>query len=263
MQGEITHQFKRQKRLLFLKRFLMTALGCFLATGAVFYVLTRITNLKSVKISGNERVSSVVLESKIREFLSQKYAPFWPKENLVFFSSKKMAEVLKSQFSAIETVNISRDIGGQSISVEIGERKPWAVRCAKDECFYVDDSGVLFERAPQFFGDLILKITDERPENPVVGGRVIVEETLKAVQEFIGEIKANNNLTIRNITIKPETELWLETGAGFKIVLDSKTDFNGAYENLNIFLKSEAGEKTGKINYVDLRFKDKTFFKEN
>ena len=65
MHGDITHQFKRRKRLLFLKRVFVTT-GVFMVLSvAVFYGSGRLFRLAGMEISGNERVSSADLENKI------------------------------------------------------------------------------------------------------------------------------------------------------------------------------------------------------
>jgi len=131
----------------------------------------------------------------------------------------------------------------------------------KSICFYADSAGVLFERAPQFFGDLILKIADERPDDFGPGERIMDLTTIEGVQKLTSQIKKNNGVSLKSITIKTENELWLYTDGGFRIIIDSGTDFDRAYENFTIFLKSADKNKINKIEYIDLRFQDKTFYK--
>ncbi|MEK7566624.1 MAG: FtsQ-type POTRA domain-containing protein [Patescibacteria group bacterium] len=260
MRGEIAYKFERQKRLLFLRRVFLAIIVFAVSTAAVFYGAGRLFRLSNIEIAGNERVNTDDLRSQIKQTLSQNSIPLWPEENIIFFNSESLAEALKKQFAAIDAVDISRDIWRKSLTVEVKERNTWAVWC-QHACFYVDGGGILFEPAPQFLGDLILKIIDERSDNFSLGDRIMDLKTLSGVQKFAEQIKKNSGLSVKNIRILPETELWLDTDGDFKIVLDPETDFDRAYENLAIFLKSAAEEKINEIDYIDLRFQDKTFYR--
>src|SRR3989344_2467314 len=162
MPHEIVHKFKRHKRLLFLKRLFLIALAVVAVAGVARYGLEKTLRVKTIEVAGNERVQSDVLQKETAALLDNDYFSLWPDENILFFSSENLALALAEKFSAIEQIEINRDIWNKSVKVTIKERESRAVWCEGTVCFYADEEGVLFQPAPKFLGDLVLKITDSR-----------------------------------------------------------------------------------------------------
>ena len=257
---EVSQKFKGRKRLIFFKWFFLILIILAVSFVGSIYALGRAFRLNKIEVAGNERVSAGDIQTKVTDLLAGGLFPLWPEENILFLSPENIAENIKSQFSAIDQIAIRRDFLNRILRINIKERDSWAVWCS-EKCFYLDSSGVIFQPAPQFFGDLVLKITYKRAENFNLGDTVIAKETLRKLEGFISGIKNKNSFYVKTAEILPGPTFWLYADSGLKIILDNETDFERALENFQIFTNSFPEKKLQTTDYVDLRFNDKTFYK--
>ena len=72
----------------------------------------------------------------------------------------------------------------KKLEIAVLEREEWAVWC-RETCFYADSSGFIFRPAPQFSGNLVFKILDYREKPVALGGRILNEDLLSKLQNFI------------------------------------------------------------------------------
>ncbi|MCH7882846.1 FtsQ-type POTRA domain-containing protein [Patescibacteria group bacterium] len=249
---------RRPQRSRFLKNIFSLVFVLGVVTLVIGIITPRIIVPREVNIRGIENLKKEELESSVKEFLK---TPF-------FFSSKKLIASLKTSFPRIAEVDVRRNFFQKTLHLEVQERKPWALWCPETEpnkiettCFYIDNSGIVFQKAPVFFGDLILKIFDERDMMVKMGKPFLETEYVINLQNFI--VRLNDTYKTRTIEIKITLDLafWLTTTEGWRIVLDSETDIDRALENLDIFLTSVIKDQIENLDYLDLRFKNKGFYK--
>ncbi|QQG46306.1 MAG: FtsQ-type POTRA domain-containing protein [Candidatus Niyogibacteria bacterium] len=260
MPNEIAHKFKRHKRLLFLRRFAFTLAALITVLVIFVYAENKILRITKIEVRGNERISAEDVRNYVNQILNRGFLSLWPKENIIFFSAENLAEDLKKQFSAINQIEISRKIWQRSVEIQIGERDNWAVWCGQ-KCFYIDSGGIIFQEAPLFLGELLLKIKDERQIALELGSRIMDEQIFINLNAFVRRLEEDRGFSIKNIEIKTGPEFWLYSENGLKIIVDAETDFDRASENLAIFINNIPKEKFGNVDYIDLRFRDKTFYK--
>lgn len=249
---------RKPQRSRFLKNILFLVFILSAVVLASSIIIPRVIIPKEVSIRGIENLKKEELEFSVREFLK---TPF-------FFNSKKLIASLKTSFPRIAEVNVRRNFFQKTLHLEIQERKPWALWCPETEsnkveatCFYIDNSGIVFQKAPLFFGDLILKIFDEREMTVKIGEPFLETRHVINLQNFTRRL--NDTYKTRTVEIRTTVDLafWLTTTAGWRIVLDSETDIDRALENLDIFLTSAIKDQVENLDYLDLRFKDKGFYK--
>lgn len=261
MSEKLASSFKRRRRTRLLVKFSVFLLVFILFLSAVLGIGENAFGINGVSAKGASRVGENNLIAVSKEYLKQEKFLFLTQANALFFDSDDMAEHLKKKFAPIEEVLIKRDFFKRGIRIEISERKAWAVWC-RDSCFYLDNQGVLFQEAPRLFGELILKITDERPNDFHLSDQILNGEFFNSFETFVREIGEAHGVTVININITPDRSFWLETTGGWKILIDAETDFGRAKENLKLFADSAAlKEKLGELDYIDLRFPDKGFYK--
>lgn len=264
---EISYKFRRRKRQLFLKRIsIISFIFVSVFLGAAYFA-DRSLRVTEIKVLGIEGISDAEIKNYAGDFLGEGLLFSWFKENIIFFKPKNLEEELKKQFSAINNIEVSRNFMKKTVEIQIGERDNWAVWCGQ-KCFYMDNEGIIFKEAPKFFGQLFLKINDEREVAFKIGDRVIDALVLKNLNDFMDK-SGGAGLMIKNMDVNEGGEFLLyfknETASmkdtELKILLDAQTDFGAAYENLKLVLNEVFEKKVNKIDYIDLRFKDKVFYK--
>ncbi len=214
----------------------------------------------------NERA----LESHIAAVLAGRYGWIFPRALLLAAPVREIEDALKKSFPRIGDVLVEKKFP-DTLSVIITERTFFAVLCGtpKEEteisvprCVSVDAQGVAYDNAPHVEGTLIRKIESDF-EN-ITFGETVVEPGLMyiigvAIDQF--DRAAGIKITTSVVSGRVPSEIRLKADDGFSIIM--KTDNNPA-ESARVFKKVLDGEIRGRrrdLEYVDLRFGNKVFYK--
>src|SRR3990167_8753180 len=216
MSQKTVSNFKRRQRTRLSLKISLAFLVFSGILGLSLLSVERAFKIKDISVSGASRAEKDRVGESVRNFLDEKKAVFLSRANPFFFDKDELADYLKKEFPPIETVLVERDFLDKKLNLTLNERKGWAVWCAKS-CYYLDNQGVLFQPAPQFFGGLILKITDERPQDFNQGGQILDGSFFASFKKFIEDAEKTGKTAIRNIKITPNRSFWLESSAGWKI----------------------------------------------
>lgn len=226
----------------------------------LFYIPSlRITK---VAIAGLGSVDEKNLRAEVLAALDSRRFLVLPRDHLLFFPKNEVEELLNHKFR-VRTFELSKDFPS-SISIQINARETWAVWCpasGRVDCLLLDKDGLGFEKARDFAGTAVLKIIDARDDD-FLGKKILEHDKLIKLQEMISDIpgKAGDELSTINIKASGETYL-LYLRSGWYLLIDEDIDPRTALENLTIVLKSEIKEKKNDLEYIDLRFRDKVFYK--
>lgn len=238
--------------------------------------------LKEVEISGNE----VLEETKIREIIDRelngKYLFLIPKKNLFFYPEKKITENLLEKFKRIKNISVSL-YNTSTLKIDLKEREEKYVWCGntlpeslyKDasSCYFMDESGYVFDEAPYFLGNLYLRFYGgnfiEEGENPV-GKNYPDENFLKLIflsNEFSYlNIKVSAFFEDTNKEVSAVLSNYSKERKGTKILFLMSDKARSIAENLRSVMFSKAFEseyrdKKNDLLYIDLRYGNKVYYK--
>ena len=232
-----------------------------------FFVFFSKIQVNSIVVSGNNNVSSKVLENIAWNNVNKKIITLgnWNliSKSIFFTKSKIISKDILNKFPQIESVIVLKKYP-QIITLEVKERTPFAIFCQTDDkkCFYIDENGIIFKILEQISeNDFIIKKLTEDKE-VFIGERVIEKNTIDIISKIKKNFKNNFQIDIKSVTISTQSRLDVETSENWQIYfnLDSETDLQIA--KMNILLKDEITASVRKtLQYIDLRFKDKAFYK--
>lgn len=204
----------------------------------------------------------------VKTKLEGKYFWLFPKSNIFLISKNKISTELPEEFKRIKKINIGKKYFS-GIIVKLEERDNSALYCVAENCAYVDENGLVFEKAPYFSGAVFLKIIDQRElaegENKEtiekkLGLSFMNNDEFKKNSEFAKLIEKIGGGTLE-IILKKENIYEFYTQEGWKIVLNDKNEAEESYLNLTATLDSGIKEKQTKLDYIDLRLGNKVYFK--
>jgi|SRR3989344_1135434 len=261
-----TPRMRRKKRGIS-RRAVFAALG-FIAipgvlSGAVYLLRYPTWQIMEISLSGFERVAPVDIEVKIQDDLRGSLLLFLPRSSYFLFDSAASAEKILKDFPRLESVQISKEFPSK-ISVVAKEREFWAIYCAGESgrCGYSDRTGFVYEEAPVSTGSLILTVFRD------TGGVQIPSQTLPRalVEKFIlfsELLKSETKEEVESFILSGglDDEFRARVRSGFFLYVKRDDDFAGVVKTLKIFLEKEIGEKKRSLEYVDLRFGNKIFYK--
>ncbi|MBU3925917.1 FtsQ-type POTRA domain-containing protein [Patescibacteria group bacterium] len=256
---------KKKKRIIIIRLALIFFLILIIIALVVWSFYLNYFRIKNIEIFGNSFIEKEKIIGNINSSISGKYFYLIPKDNILITSKKEIINNLQNNFLRIKSTDIIKELPDKVI-VTIKEREPVALLCEDKKCFFIDDSGYVFEESPFFSGDVFIKFIDKRENvgNLVSDGklsfRLIPEDEFRNLINFL-ELLSKDGIKISDIILKNEDLYELYTIEGWYILLSKRIDFTIAFDNLKITLNSQIKEKRLDLEYIDLRLENKVFFK--
>jgi len=266
--------YVRKKRERLLIKIGVVFLVLILIIGIISYVSHRKEiRISKVELSGGVLVRQSDVEAETLQFLYGSYFWLFPKGNVFLYPKSSLENYLKEKFRRIDTINIQRN-KFNSLSVKITERKPEALWCdspvpetgTPEHCYFMDSNSTIFVEAPYFSGDAYFKYYGLVSTSTAVIGREYMASSTQfaEISKFISDIKKLSTNPVY-LLAKDNGEFTLILSTGAKIYFDTKGSLSKTSSNLNALLSSDVFSTTSDptlgVDYIDLRFGNKLFYK--
>ncbi len=277
------YRIKRRKSV-FRSRFLGLFILTLIFLGAIFYLISfsSFFQIKEIKILGNQKISSEILENSIKKEIVRKIL-FYNSKSIFLVKLNKIQKNLLKEYPQAARVDLKRSFPDK-ISLKIEERKPIAIFCSAEsgteKCFFLDREGIVFEPAenpvrndgvlePTSNGGISNGVNNFSGLPKIVGNidlfnlgeKVLESNYLEYILEIKGKLSENQKIEIKEFSpsIKKLTAL---TAEGWQIFFDPQGNISNQVLNLTAVLKELIPpEKRGNLDYIDLRFGSKVYFK--
>ena len=283
---------RRRLRTFFIIILLLMSAGL-LVFGAVKIFSAEQFLVEHLVFEGAGNISEDDLRSAVWGYLRENVFFVLPKRNFLILDEKEISHVLLGAFPRVANAEVRKDIFSQTLFIEIKERTLWAVLCresgigdreagtdvslqtAKNElqtkdyesqtesdCFYVAEDGIAYERAPEFKGALITKIYDKSGDIVSVGSPALRDARFHIVRVFVRAAEELQEIEIVQFVFNKSNEtIEIITGEEWSIFIDESVSPETALENLILSLREEIKEKRADLDYVDLRYGNKVYYK--
>lgn len=245
--------------------------------GSLFYFFkTQAFIITSIEVVGNMAITTLGIQERVIEQMSQKRFFFFDQKYLFFFNTVNARQLIEKQFS-FKKLSIKKKYP-HTIRVNIEERKPYAVFEQKTGAWYIDEEGIIIShisdeglteenfshydilRHKLIYKNLPIIQTKENFGNNINTLPLDQKEfstIKKIVQEMYNQSSININFFEYN---KLERTFYAVSVDNIKIYFDLDGMIDRQIQKLRIILASK--EEVGNIHeYIDLRYGDKVFFK--
>lgn len=248
-------------------------LGILLVTFSSWVLHRPYLQINHIIVNGNSVVSDKDITDVTENVLSGKYVFLFPRTNSLLYPEKEIETSVLAAFKKIERVDIVR-IDFQTLSMEVEEQKPHALWCGEEgdtltdgeeerNCYFLNAEGFIFSHAPNFTGNVFLRFY-----GGIMDGNPIGAYYLKTNNEFIRTnvlIDSIKKLDMNPIELRllEEADMELYMDGGSKILFARDQRPSEVLDNLKVVLESETFQNKAKrdIEYIDLRFGNKVYFK--
>jgi hypothetical protein len=264
--------FKRKRKPLFLRKnfwFLVLAL---ILGGTIFFVIFESSwfQIKRIEFRGNENLATEILEDFIKKNIIQNFVFF--KSQSIFLVNSKIISLLKSNFPEIEEVSFKKNFPDKIIFF-LKERKAAIIFCPEDikkesenfeeekNCFLADPKGFIFAKREEDSGNNLLKIRTK--ENLQIGKEFQFEkrkiaDLLSLADFFEKQLK----ISISEISLVFPEKIIIFTKEGWSLFLSPEKNLQSQLNNLAAVLEEKIpSSKRENLEYIDLRFGEKVFYK--
>lgn len=252
------YRIKRKKPILKNKFFWLGFLFLVFVGGIIYLVcFAPFFQIKAISISGCQKVKAQELESAIRSQIVKNIAFFDTQSIFLVNSGKISAEIIKN-FPRIEKISLQKDLLDKLV-VAVEERKPVALLCQGEKCFFLDKNGVAFEETSgaDFQGP---KIESQIFLSEIKPGVIVVESNLMAqILKINSKFRDDLKIDLQEFDIASEQRLNVKTASGWEIYFNLKGDIDWQITELKTILENKILPKNWKnLDYIDLRF-DRVF----
>lgn len=273
VQGRVKEK-KRQKRLLWSYVLIFLLAGIFL--GLFFLSHWEKLAINQVIISGNRAVSTEEIEDIVISELAGNYFYTFSRRNIFSFPRFSIRENIMDSIPYIG--DVAFDSGDNVLSVSVSEREPHALWCQEDQCYFIDQTGFAFALAPNFSDNIFLKISGPFRGDPV-GAKPITGSLFNYITDSADLLplvfKNQDLLEVEifkvNIINRNDYEFILaqsqiDEKINWSLRFNRLNDFSRDLDNLATVLASEKFQEEyhqsgGYLEYIDLRFGNKIFYR--
>jgi len=266
-------KYRKQRRIILTKKTALMActvlLAVCLVAGIIYALRQPYFRIKRIEFSGLMVLKQEELEKHVKEKLAGYYSVIFPRDSYFFTDIEDISTYLKEKFPRVVEIKISKKLPDK-LRIEIVERKFFSLLCGSDfinasstpNCFFIDQTGFVYEKAPIATGSLILKIFTNN-KNIATKGKMIDAETMKQVRSATENFSflLGSSLVAFQINSDTPKELKAVTSGGYRLYLNREDDFKQTFTSLKVLLEKEIGDKIPRLDYVDLRFGNKIFYK--
>jgi len=249
----------KKKKSIFKSRIFWLSFLFFVLLGGAFYffVFSSFFQIKQIIISGNQKVKTQEIEKVFNKRIKKKII-FLDTKSIFTANLKAINQEILDRYPQILRIKSKRSFP-DILNVNIQERKPIGIWQKGKEFFYFDKEGVIFERANEFKKPVILC----EVEKPIIFGKPIIKkENLYSILEINKRLKSFG-IDIKDFIISgDEKKLKVETEDGWYILFNLERDVPDQIFNFKlVFEEKISPEKKENLEYVDLRFGNRIFFK--
>lgn len=193
-----------------------------------------------------------LLKADLDSFLKQRSLFIIPNDHIILLSKKKIENYILNKYPSVEEVSVDKTFD-KEIIIKIKDRKATGVWCDQ-KCFFFDDEGILFKKSFDFTG-AIFAVWSIKEDTKSLNFYDKVPCLNMCVEEDFVSFLSNNK--VKKVLIDGEN-LFMNTEYGFDIkALNNATT---TMRNMNFFL-NKYEESLNVLDYVDIRFMDKIFYK--
>lgn len=262
MARPVTHNIKRIKRKKIFSRIFFVSLillSVFSLITALFFYIDSF-KIKNITIEGATDLSKEFLTQELQEVLKSKSLGIFPRDRILFFPYDDVRIKLMNSFKKFSSVQIEGRFS-QNLLVKVEERQPVAVFFSKEQksYYFIDEGGFIFDDAPFFSSGVFPQFVDNRTHpKSSVGDFLIEKEEAQRIFDFMKLMPVD--YSVAQILLENDGVYKFLTKEGWQIILQKDDDFKTAYQNFLASL-NEIKDRRKNLDYIDLRFGGKVFFK--
>lgn len=243
--------------------------------GSIFTVRMSAFQIHTISVSGTNSVSVENIQKETESVIDGSYGfGLVPYRFLLAVPAQKIADRMRESFPLVADITVKK-VFPDELDIAIRERELFGILCndravkneslAKDEafeCSYLDTEGIAYQRSPVSSGFLITRISTDASSTPV-GAQAIERATMDRMIFLRKELPAiiGSSVTTFEFMFAIPHEIRAVAGAGFSLIFKRDDDFENVLRVLKAVLEKEIGSKRKRLDYIDLRYGNKVFYK--
>jgi len=260
---ELADYYKKRKR----KRFAGKAvffggtllLALFIVWGFFWMPFLRVANINIEGYADGDGVKAA-----LAGYLSSLNKLFLPRNNFFILNTDNIEQILKEK--GFDLAEVSKKIPS-TLLIHFISTPPLFIFCPpaladedKTACFYVNSAGAVGERAPKFSESPLPELAIYGQGSAKIGDQILSEQDTDFLGKFLGSLK-NLNAAPLKIEISENKDIKIFIKDGWFILTSMDLSADRVSDELRLLLGQKIGDKRSQLEYIDMRFPDKAFYK--
>ncbi len=242
-------------------------------------------HVQEITVSGLRALDESMIRAHVDAYLDTRLVFGVPRRAFILISTRSFEESLMEAFPRIQTVAVDKHFRTKRLSIDIHEYEAALIWCVGPRlgrsleeygrsCSYATPEGYTFERAPYFYTSRLLRIFDARNEEyeVVLESFMLTQETLQEIMSYRNSLTAFG-YTQEDVELLPrQARVYVTTsfqGTSLSSSFELRVPEAMPIDEVMTLLQElrtlpdfrtplENGER---LEYIDLRFEGKIFFR--
>ena len=243
--------------------------GVLLICGGIIFVLRAPRlQIQDIAVRGIKTLDEQAVRERIGAALAGARFYFLPRSSFFLADTGVIASHLKKDFPRIRDAAVAKQFPDK-IEVAITEREFWGVFCngitgsSTPVCAYIDPDGIAYESSPKPQGKLIVSIQSDGREDIALGAPAVDQAVMAEIHALAEKVPAAIGSVITDFELRARvpSEIRAETAEGFVLIFKREDEYASILRVLKRVLDGEIKDKRVLLDYIDLRFGNKVFYK--
>ncbi len=260
--------------------------GCasFLIICATFvYIMNhQYLQVSHIRIEGQRTLVEDDFRLSIERILDEKYFGIIPRSNILFVNPRSLQRRISEENPKIKNIDVDSE-AQNTLVVSLGERRGHSLWCVDkeylspfdEECYFSDELGYLYARAPYFSGNVYLKIYQGIfPDTNLALGTHVLPGDFQGFFNFIDTLEKDRSMKVFRIRFVGYGDVEIElsrfnnqvyTDPRPVIRYNNKIPYEDIISNLELAItgkdfQKDFTQKPTEFESLDLRFGDRIFY---
>lgn len=257
---------KKSIHKMYIKIAIYTIFIICLIYGASFWTSFDKFIIKEIKIEGNNFIKKEQIEEIVKKEMEGEYFNLFSKKSFLFLQEKKIKNNILKLIPVEDAKIFADNINSVSVIIKEYEAKAyWCSDAKGKDCYFLNKNGTLFAKVENGILSELVKMEgklESKNENDFLGQNFSTADNFFNLLNFVSLLK-NEGVFVNQIKTEDFESFNLKTTIGPVIIV--KKDSNSEKMILNfkstIAQESIHDKQFSNLDYVDLRFDDRVYYK--
>lgn len=251
------------------KIFVISAILITLSGWFYLFLSSKYFSIIRIDVRGDSKSAEKAVKESLELFKEERDWLILKRSNIYLFPASLAEEKLKEQF-LLQEIKITKEYPG-ALRVEFKIKKP-ALRLAAEKWLYtLDSSGEVLEKlevsgfasGTSKLDDGGLPVITGGTDDLSIAAKALPEEVALFVITVFNEIGQKTGVAVNSFSPVAESpsSLSLQTEEGWNVIFNIRINASEQIDKLAAVLKEQKLEERKNLNYIDLRFGDRIFYK--
>lgn len=250
--------------------FLAVALICFYF--ALFYSGVQV---KSITVSGNQKVSSGDIRNFVSEKISHKIFGIGSlkinSKSILLVDASRLDKEILARFPEIKNVKTSRKFM-QALDIKANERLPFAVFCLTSaaqadsgSCYFIDESGMAYRQYDGTEPDILI-VRQSNSSDVSIGKKAVEQNMIDLLSKAKKNLQDKFGIALKSALVTGSIRLNVITSENWKIYFDlaPDSDTDSQIAKMDLLLNGGISDTVRKnLRYINLIPKDRAIICDN